>query len=716
LATAFDRIGNVIPTIRFIWSSNNVNVARVDNNGTVTGVGGGAAIIEARVGARRGQAVVQVLGPPAPAGGAGGAGARPPPMGGPVPDPAASDAFAGQPAGTGAAMALRIEPANIFLLASENTRVTLRALREDGAPAAPVRVTWKSLREDIATVDQSGNVIALALGQGVIQAIGPGGLTATAPVVVQQADIAIAGPSPRTLSPGQVDTARVVVPAQSNRQVNPLQLQWASSDPAVMRVSLNGVVTAVGPGRATLAVRGLLQSGSVEVIVHRPVELLVVRPRSSADVVIPVTGRQKFEAAALAADNTPVREAPLRWSLSDTVVATFDTATGVLTGRAAGKTQLTVRGPVQGLAVTWTVSVVAGAVRLTAHRAGIALNERHTLHANYLDSSGAVIASAVNLAWTSDRPDVATVGEDGTLTGVGYGHAHVVAATPGGRADTADVFVQGELLVASTRGGPFQLYAVERSHLAQLRRISDDPEVAYEPAYAPDGSRIAFVSSRDGNPEIYVADADGRLPVRLTVATQPDGHPVFTPDGQTVVFHSLRTRTQQIFTVGLDGTNLRQLTQEPGSNLQPAVSPDGNTIAFSSARGGNYDIWLMERDGSQQRAFTRSEQWKETYPRFLRDGTLAYLVERREGTRVVTQVIKADLTTGQTTPLTGTDLLITSFAISPAGDLLALVVSVPGAERRTNPIQRVYVQPVGAGPVPIPAAAEEQIATPTFQP
>ncbi|HXF95144.1 MAG TPA: Ig-like domain-containing protein, partial [Gemmatimonadales bacterium] len=65
LATAFDRIGNVIPTARFIWSSNNVNVARVDNSGTVTGVGGGVAIIEARVGSRRGQAVVQVVGAPA---------------------------------------------------------------------------------------------------------------------------------------------------------------------------------------------------------------------------------------------------------------------------------------------------------------------------------------------------------------------------------------------------------------------------------------------------------------------------------------------------------------------------------------------------------------------------------------------------------------------------------------------------------------------------
>src|SRR6266581_6770098 len=62
LATAFDRVGNVIPTVRVIWSSNNVAVAKVDNDGTVTGVGGGVAIIEARVAARKGQAAVQVVG------------------------------------------------------------------------------------------------------------------------------------------------------------------------------------------------------------------------------------------------------------------------------------------------------------------------------------------------------------------------------------------------------------------------------------------------------------------------------------------------------------------------------------------------------------------------------------------------------------------------------------------------------------------------------
>src|SRR5438874_3834580 len=250
LATAFDRIGNVVPTVRIIWSSNNVNIAKVDNNGTITGVANGIAIIEARAGPRRGQAAVQVVGGSAPAqppaAPPGGPPAAPPP----APPPAGVDPLAGQPPGSGPAVALRLEPGVIYLLPSENTRVSPRALRDDGSPAAPVAVTWTSLRSDVASVDQNGNVVALAPGQGTIQANAAGGLTATAPVVVQQADFTVREGTPLMLSPGEVDTLHVVVTTQNSRTVNPLVLQWASSDQSVARVSLAGVVTAAGPGKA----------------------------------------------------------------------------------------------------------------------------------------------------------------------------------------------------------------------------------------------------------------------------------------------------------------------------------------------------------------------------------------------------------------------------------------------------------------------------------
>src|SRR5438093_2903311 len=314
LATAFDRVGNVIPTVRIIWSSNNVAVARVDNNGTVTGVGGGVAIVEARAGTRKGQAAVQVVGaaaapPQTPPGS--------PPAGGQAQPPATPgvDPFAGQVVGSGPAAVVRIEPPTVYLLPSENTRVSPRALREDGSPAAPVTVTWKSLRPDIASVDQNGVVVALAPGQGTVQVTSASGLTATAAVVVQQNDIAIQEPIPLVMSPGEVDTLHVVVPAQGGRLVSPLALQWSAADPGVARVSLTGVVTAVSPGRTTLSHVRLLQRKTVDIVVHRTVEQLAVVPTYKVDVPLPIQGTVKCQAQALAADRTPVPDAPFRWTV-----------------------------------------------------------------------------------------------------------------------------------------------------------------------------------------------------------------------------------------------------------------------------------------------------------------------------------------------------------------------------------------------------------------
>src|SRR6266702_970007 len=717
LATAFDRIGNVIPTVRIIWSSNNVGIAKVDNNGTVTGVANGVAIIEARVGARRGQAAVQVTGggpappPPAPP-------AAPPPAAPPGPDP-----FVGQPAGSGPAAALRLEPGVVYLLPSENSRISPRALREDGSPAAPVVVTWTSLRADVASVDQSGNIVALAPGQGTIQASVAGGLTATAPVVVQQAEFTVREGSPLMLSPGEVDTLHVIVATQNNRTVNPLVLQWASSDQSVARVSLAGAVTATGPGKAMLTVSGLLQSKSIEVSVHPVVAKLTVVPKLSEEVQVPLTGSTKFEAHALTAENAPVPEAPLRWTVTDPGIASFDPQTGLLTGRAVGKTQLTVRGPGSGLAVAWNISVIAGFPRFAQPRVGIGINQRRTLRANYADEQGNVLGPATNLTWSSDSPQFASVGEDGTVTGAGYGHAKVTATAPGGKTAIADVYVVGEIVVASSRAAPstpgkFQLYAVERSNLAQITKLTPatDTASASDPAFSPDGSRIAFVSQRDGNAEIYVMNADGTGTTRVSNDPQSDGRPSFMPDGQSLVFHSSRTAGKlQIWAVNVDGTALTQLTRD-SVNSSPAVSPDGQIIAYVSTRNKDGDIWLMNRDGTNQRQFTRSPQQRESEPRFLRDGTLVYLAERREGNRTVQQVIRADLATGATTAITGTDLAIASFAVSPAGGILALVVNAEPQNRR-NPVYRVYVQPVGsATPIPLPTIGLEQMITPAFRP
>jgi len=535
--------------------------------------------------------------------------------------------------------------------------------------------------------------------------------------VVQQADIAIQEAGPLLLSPGEPVALHVVVPSQHGRIVDPLGLYWTSSDTTVARVSLTGVVTPVGAGPGTVTVTGLLQSRSIDLAVHRPVDILVARPRSADPIAVPIAASARFSVEALAADNTPVPEAPIRWSLSDSAIASFDAGTGMLTGKAVGRVQLVARAPGRGLAMTWTIDVVAGDLRVTPARIGLVPGRRATLRVEFLDQAGASLGPAP-VTWTTDDAAVATIGADGGLSATGWGRTRAVASGPGGKSVAVPVFVMGEIVVASSRSGRFELYAAQRDAVANLRRLWADTLGAADPAFSADGSRVAVVSARDGHPEIYVMDPDGTSAVRLTNDPAVEGAPAFTPDGRTVVFHSDRDgKRNQIFAVGLDGDPARQLTRD-STNSQPVVSPDGRTIAFVTTRTRNYDLWLMAPDGSQQRAFTTTPQWNERYPRFLGDGSLAYLVERREGGRTVTQVMRADLATGATTSLSGTDLQITDFAVSPAGDLLALVVPAAGQERNRAPTYRVVVVPVGAtgAPVELPAAATEQMVTPAFVP
>lgn len=703
LATAYDRRGNVVPTARAVWSSNSPQVARVDSNGTVTGVAPGVALIQARIRERHGQAAVQVT-----AGGESAQGNTGGPGG-------AVDPLAGQPEGTGPATALRIDPPSIYLLPSENTRVYPRALRDDGSPAAPVRVTWKSLREDIASVSGNGTVVALAPGQGTILMSGPNGLSATAPVVVQQAEFAIREGAALSLSPDEVDTLHVIVPTQENRAVNPQALTWSSSDQRVARVSLTGVVTAVGSGKATLAVSGLLQQKSIEVLVHRAVQLVEVTPTTREALEVPLTAAVHLRARALAADTTPVPEARLVWTVADTALATFDTASGLLTGRKLGRTELTVTVPgPHPLSATWRVRVIAASLRLATSRLGLPHRSRTTLQAGFVDDSGAALGPASGLSWSSDAPDVASVEADGTVTGVGYGRARVTATAPGGHTATAEVFVESELLLASSRSGRLQLYWAHRGNLAELRPVTADTGQATDPAFSPDGSRVAFVSTRNGNPDIYLMDADGTHTVRVTKDPHADARPAFTADGRGLVFESQRSGKSQLYAVPLDSGAVRPLTTD-STSMTPTVSPDGRIVAYASVRNRSYDIWLMGPDGSNQRAFTTTTDRNETEPHFLRDGSLAYLVERREGGRTVRQVVKADLATGTVTPLTGTDLPVVDFAVSPGGDLLALVAPADLNDRR-HAVYRIYLQPAGGVPTPIPAGPTEQMVAPAFLP
>ena len=119
-----------------------------------------------------------------------------------------------------------------------------------------------------------------------------------------------------------------------------------------------------------------------------------------------------------------------------------------------------------------------------------------------------------------------------------------------------------------------------------------------EPAWSPDGSRIAFFSDRDGNGEIYIMSADGSSQGRLTNNAAYDGRPAWSPDGTRIAFVSDRDGNAEIYVMNVDGSSPLRVTDHPASDGDPSWSPDGTKITFTSYRDGNAEIYVMNADGS----------------------------------------------------------------------------------------------------------------------
>jgi dipeptidyl aminopeptidase/acylaminoacyl peptidase len=111
--------------------------------------------------------------------------------------------------------------------------------------------------------------------------------------------------------------------------------------------------------------------------------------------------------------------------------------------------------------------------------------------------------------------------------------------------------------------------------------ISTDPAFDdFHPSWSPDGKKMAFTSTRDGNFEIYVMSSVGTNPKRLTNNPAFDGYPEWSPDGTKIAFVSSRDGNENIYVMASDGSGQTRLTNYPSLDFYPSWSPDGTTIAF----------------------------------------------------------------------------------------------------------------------------------------
>jgi len=180
---------------------------------------------------------------------------------------------------------------------------------------------------------------------------------------------------------------------------------------------------------------------------------------------------------------------------------------------------------------------------------------------------------------------------------------------------------------------------------SNVRQLTDGPGHYYNPDWSPDCSQIVYTWTDDTwQYRLYKMNADGSHQHLLLSpqGTYDDWYPEWSPDGQKIAFTSTRggDPNGDIYLINADGSGLRRLTTDRG--WFPVWSPDSTRIAYVGFTGPTQDIWVMNADGSDQHRLSyESQAW---WPYWLSNDRLMYVTgdDVAQGTHLDIFTIRAD--------------------------------------------------------------------------
>jgi uncharacterized protein YjdB len=292
-------------------------------------------------------------------------------------------------------------------------------------------VAWSSSNRDVATVDATGAVIAVAPGTASIIATTEG-ISGQATLVVVRPVASVTVALQATLIEGQSTIATSESRDATNVVLTGRSVTWSSSDPAVATVDASGTVTAVGKGAAEII------ATSVENPAIAGQSTLAVAPRvSSVSVTLGAASIMlgtPTTASAITRDvaDSVLTDRPVTWSSSNPAIATVDPLTGAVTAVAPGTASIVATSEGISGQVTLTVLLVpVASVQVQLAATSIIAGASTTGTAVTRDAANAALAGRA-VAWSSSNETVATVDAlSGAVMGVGPGSVSIVATSDG---------------------------------------------------------------------------------------------------------------------------------------------------------------------------------------------------------------------------------------------------------------------------------------------
>ena len=558
-ADPLDDGGRLLANRPVTWTSSDVNIATVTESGLVTALSPGGTIITATAEGRSAFASITVAAIP---------------IANVVITPAVNEVFVGQ-----------------------TTQLTAEARDASGAPLTDRVIVWATSRPQVATVTSEGLVTAISSGTATITASSEG-RSATAAVNVSPRPVSsvVLSPGQATLTAGQSLQLTVSLTDVNGQVLTGRQVSFATSNVQVATVSATGLVTGVAPGSVTITATSEGSAGTAAVVVTpEPVASVDISPASGSVVV---GSTLQLYATPRSVAGQPLSGRTITWSSGAPGLASVS-ATGLVTGLTTGNAVVlaSVEGK-QGSAMITVRQVPVASITINPASATTAVGQTVTLSAQTLDATGNVLTGRV-VGWSSSDQTVATVDNNGVVTGIAAGTV-TISALSEGQSSTATVQVTAGVAVAMLVGvSPAQANVAvgQNLQLSAVVRDANGTVISNAPVtWSTSNLFLAGVSSTG----LVTGVAAGTATITATSGTAYGTASISVQVQQAAVDRIVVTPRDPTIDVGKTVQLVATLTDKQGNVLtgrtvtwtssDPSRATVSNTGLVSGIKGGTVTI------------------------------------------------------------------------------------------------------------------------------